>query len=254
MVSDESSLKIVFKEEDHTYTREDSVLYTPVSTVIHSVEPKVDWKQAAIKNSKNLKRFKNISITPTELLAKWDNARVKGSQAGTIVHKIKEEEEGYISRDGEKYSMDITNLSDGVYRELMIYDHARKICGQSDKIEIIDNTINVLDYKTDKSIDFRGYSSEWKEAEKLLPPVSHLEKCNGNIYSLKMSLYMYMLWEANKGRLKPGKIKLIWCPIERDEDGIPILYDGIPKIIREQVIEIPYRKKEVLNILKAYES
>ncbi len=105
-------------------------------------------------------------------------------------------------------------------------------------------------HNTDKSIDFKAYATEWTEPEYLLPPVNHLQNCNGNIYALKMSLYMYMVWKQCKGRYKPGKIILRWCPIERDEDGIPILYDGVPKILKEEDIELPYLKKEVIKMLQ----
>ena len=105
-------------------------------------------------------------------------------------------------------------------------------------------------HNTDKSIDFRAYQTEWTEPEYLLPPVNHLQNCNGNIYALKMSLYMYMVWKQCKGKYKPGKIILKWCPIERDEDGIPVLYDGVPKIIKEEDIELPYLKKEVIKMLQ----
>ena len=61
---------------------------------------------------------------------------------------------------------------------------------------------------------------------------------------------MYMVWKQCKGKYKPGKIILKWCPIERDEDGIPILYDGVPRIIKEEDIELPYMKKEVIKMLQ----
>lgn len=105
-------------------------------------------------------------------------------------------------------------------------------------------------HNTDKSIDFRAYQTEWTDPEYLLPPLNHLQNCNGNIYALKMSLYMYMVWKQCKGKYKPGKIILKWCPIERDEDGIPVLYDGVPRIIKEEDIELSYMKKEVIKMLQ----
>jgi hypothetical protein len=68
-----------------------------------------------------------------------------------------------------------------------------------------------------------------------------------------MSLYMYLIWKASKGRFKPGKIILNWCPIERDYDGIPILYDhegnivesnGTPRILFEKKLKFLIGRKK----------
>ena len=255
-------MRIIFEEEGHKYYREDNVPYQSVSGFIHQVEPYIDWAAKAVKSAKNMKKYKGIDITPKELLAKWENAKNRGAEAGTLLHKKKEQEllgdTTLTIRNSEwlgdrKYSMDISSLEDNTtYPELLMYDHDLRICGQSDQVDIYNSVIDIIDTKTDKKIEFKSYTSEWVRPSYLKPPVSHLEACNGNLYSLKMSLYMYMVWKANGGRYKPGKIKLVWCPIERDEDGIPILYDGQPKQVGEEIIEIPYRKKEVMDILRQY--
>jgi hypothetical protein len=120
---------------------------------------------------------------------------------------------------------------------------------KSDEVRIENGVINVYDTKTDKEIVWHAYSSDWVKPEKLLEPLGHLDACNGNIYSIKMSLYMFLIWKANRGRFKPGKLILNWCPIVRDEDGIPILKDGQPQIIKEVAVEVPYRKREVMAML-----
>lgn len=251
-------MKVRFKQDTHQYFTEDGRELVSVSSFVKRFEVEKDWISIAEKKVKNLKKYEGINTTVEELLQKWEMKRNKGTEAGTLLHNSKEEELLGFSRikacsieDGCKWSIPVAELEDGyIYPELMIYDLDYMICGQSDKVIVENNTINIHDYKTDKSIDFKGYSSTWKDADKLLPPVSHLEECNGNIYSLKMSLYMYLLWKANKGRLKSGKIILEWCPIERDEEGIPILHKGKPKQLFHKNIEIPYRKKEVIEMLK----
>lgn len=132
----------------------------------------------------------------------------------------------------------------------MIYDTDYMICGQADKVIVTNNKIHVWDYKTDKDISFFAYTSQWVEPRKLLPPLSHLEDANGNIYSLKMSLYMYMLWKANNGRLRHGDLHIEHVHLKRDDDGIPILEDGKPVVEGSDVILLPYRRKEVEDMLK----
>lgn len=250
---------IKFVEHSHRYINEEGKDLISVSSFAKQFEPKKNWKEIASKVAKKQ------GVPLQDILDLWDMKRDKGSQAGTLFHNEREQElidnEFVFNKvaltkqccqfiDGAKYSIPITNIENNtVYPELMIYNTEHMICGQSDKIIVQDNKIHVYDYKTDKSIDFKAYSSEWVKPEKLLPPVSHLDNCNGNMYALKMSMYMYMLWKANKGRFKPGDIILEWCPLERDEDGIPILRDGKPTAVRKEIIKLPYLRKEVEAML-----
>ena len=75
------------------------------------------------------------------------------------------------------------------------------ICGQSDKVIVVDKKIHIWDYKTDAEITHKAFSNDWVKPRKLLAPLHHLDECSANIYSIKMSLYMYMLWKANKDAL-----------------------------------------------------
>lgn len=263
-------MAVKFQESGHKYFTLDDKPLISVSGFMHKFEQEKNWVEIAEKSAKNLKKYKSIIKTPAQIMAEWEVKRQKGAEAGTIIHKMKENE--LLAKKGEvriveshcdgsyKYALNVAELdNDTIYPELMIYDLDYGICGQSDEVEIKDDYIIVRDHKTDKEISFRGFSSQFTEPEMLLGPLSHLEHCNGNIYSIKMSMYMYLIWKANKGRFKPGKIILNWCPIERDNDGIPILYDdqgnivesgGTPRIIMEKEIEIPYRKKEVIAMLE----
>lgn len=246
---------VKFKQDTHQYFLEDRELIS-VSAFTKRFIPYKDWKKVAAKTAKAEGK------TTQELLDLWELKRKKGSDAGTIVHKIREEE--LINDPGCKLSKKMCPVINGcktslpisevennhIYPELMIYDTEHMICGQSDKVIIQDNKINIYDIKTDKEIKSRAFSSPWVKPEKLLPPLAHLDNCDKNIYCIKMSLYMYLLWKANRGKFKPGKIILEWNPIQRDEEGFPILYDGKPKVLFSRDIELPYRKKEVIDMLK----
>jgi hypothetical protein len=135
----------------------------------------------------------------------------------------------------------------------MIYDFENMICGQSDKVIIVGNKIHIWDYKTDAEIKFSSFSSKWVKPKKLLDPISHLDDCNGNIYSIKMSIYMYLLWKANKGKLRPGDIIIEHIHLKRDpeNDNIPILVDDKPVVEKIETITLPYRRKEVIEMLKS---
>lgn len=261
---------VKFQESGHKYfTIDGERELISVSGLMHKFEKPKNWVEIAKKKSNNLKKYEGVIKSPDTLLKEWEEKRIKGTEAGTMVHKVKEQE--LLARKGEvtmmesvsdadyKYALNIKQLENNtIYPELMIYDLDYGICGQSDEVEIKNGIIYVRDYKTDKSIEKKAFSSQYTEAEKFLPPLSHLDNCNYNAYSLKMSLYMYLIWKANKGKYKPGTITLIWCPIDRDEDGIPILYNeqgepdanGKPRILKEELVEVPYRKKEVIAMLE----
>lgn len=260
--------RIKFIEDGHLYLLEDddSVEYKSVSHVVHELELKKDWdairKKYAKKNGGTAQEWKD----------KWDLKAKKSTEAGTALHE--QEEDALLAKKeitinnivckiqptGKKseikYSLPLTELKNNtIYPELMIYDHTYKICGQSDRVDIVDNTIQILDFKTDKEIKRKAFSlpERFIEPEKLLTPLSHLDNCNFNVYSLKMSLYMYMVWKANP-HFKCGKIVLIHKELERDADEIPVLYDGKPRVLRTTEIELPYLRKEVKEILKLYAS
>lgn len=256
-------MKIFFREKDHKYFNEEKVDYKSVSHIGHLLEPKKDWREQANWSAAKISRESGIEITGEELFNKWEFKKNKSTEAGTILHSI--EEQALLNcphpifygtacslktcsfENGLKISIPIEGLDNNtVYPELIIYNHTLKIAGQSDKVIIVNNTINVWDYKTDDQIKYEGYNGST-----LLNPVSHLQNCNFDMYSLKMSLYMHLLHKKNPD-LKTGELILERRVIERDKYGIPILTNGIPTVIKKENLKLPYREKEVIDICKWY--
>lgn len=259
--------KIKFIPDSHQYMDEKGELKS-VSRFTDEFKPKVDWKEVAKRSAAKLTKA-GTPTTVEQLLQKWANKRDKSAEAGTLFHQIKEQEllntinpefygieckqEEASYEDGHKVSIPISELQNNtVYPELMTYDLDHMICGQADKVIVVKNTINVWDYKTDMEISFVGWSNQWTSPRKLLKPLDHLDDCNGNIYAIKMSLYMYMLWKANKGKFKPGELIIEHVTLKRDQenDNIPMIEDGRPVILDIKQIKLPYLKKEVMAMLK----
>jgi hypothetical protein len=260
--------KIKFKPEDHTYHSEKGELIS-VSKFTEQFKEKVDWKEIAKRYAAKMTK-NGTPMTTAQVLKKWENKRDKAAQIGTLYHNLRENQiimmddpEFYGKKCnkkvgtyhlGFKESLPICEIENNtVYPELMIYDMDYMICGQSDKVIVINNQIHIWDYKTDAEISFKGFSNQWTKPKKLLPPLEHLDDCNGNIYSIKMSLYMYLLWKANKGQFKPGDIMIEHINLKRDpeNDNLPILgKDGLPIVLKIDQIKLPYRKNEVISMLK----
>lgn len=259
--------KVKFIEKTHQYLDEDNKELISVSAFTERFKEKTDWTAIAKKVAEKQKRA-GTPTTTEEILKKWETKRDLSASIGTLYHTIREEE---LIKEGnpifynvpceteqcryegdDKWSFPINELKNNtVYPELMIYDFDYMICGQSDKVIVANNKINIWDYKTDAEIKFHAFSSQWVKPKKLLSPLGHLDECNGNIYSIKMSLYMYLLWKANRGRFRPGDIIIEHVHLRRDpqNDNIPILVNEKPVVDKIEKIVLPYRKKEVMDML-----
>lgn len=259
--------KVKFIENTHQYLTEDNKELISVSAFTERFKNKVDWKEIAKKVAAKKTRLGEPTTTQ-EVLDRWERKRDLAAAIGTNYHSFREMDahdrpnfydvacdvEFCPMIEGNKWSMPINQLKNNTeYRELMIYDMDYMICGQADKVIVVNKKINIWDYKTDAKIDFKAFSSKWVEPTKMLPPLSHLEECNTNIYSIKMSLYMYLLWKSNRGMLKPGDIILEHIHLKRDpdNDNLPIIdkVTGHPIVLKIDKIKLPYRKKEVMDML-----
>lgn len=260
--------KIKFLEDTHQYIDLEGRELISVSVFTERFKEEVDWNAIA----KRIARKQTKQGEPTtaeQVLKKWKNKGTMSAGIGSIYHSVRENE--LLNQDnpifydvscskkpcdyigGVKHSIPINLLENNtVYPELMIYDTDYMICGQADKVIVTDKTIHVWDYKTDMEIKFKAFSSQWVRPTKLLPPLDHLDDCNANIYSIKMSLYMYLLWKANKGRFKVGDLVIEHVQLERDpdNDNLPILRKGVPVVKKIEQIKLPYRKKEVMEMLE----
>lgn len=260
--------KIKFKEDTHQYFSDKQELIS-VSKFTERFKNEVNWDQVAQRVATKLTK-EGTPTTKAQILKKWEFKRNVSAQVGTLYHNLREEEllkqesvefystkctpQGCTYSDGMKNSIPIHDLENNkVYPELMIYDTEYMICGQSDKVIVTDNKIHIWDYKTDDRIEFKGYSTQWQKPKRFKTPLDHLEECNGTTYAIKMSLYMYLLWKANKGRFKPGEIVIEHIKLQRDpnKDNIPILdKDNKPIVLGSSQIVLPYLKDEVIAMLK----
>lgn len=260
-------MNIKFLEKEHQYLTEDGRELISVSAFTEKFKPKTDWNIIA-KRIANKQTKAGEPTTTEDILQKWENKRNRSAEIGTLYHSIREDAlmnesnpifynipcatKQCVYAGTDKWSIPISKLDNNtVYPELMIYDIEYMICGQADKVIVTNNKINIWDYKTDAEIKFQAFSNQWTKPQKLLGPLGHLDDCNANIYSIKMSMYMYLLWRANKGHLRPGDIMIEHVQLERDpdNDNLPVLFQGKPVVKKIENILLPYRKKEVMDML-----
>jgi len=268
-------MTVIFKEKGHTYEslnkdlEKDDFKWTSVTSFVGMFKPKFNAKAQAKKSCKN-KRSKWYGMTEKEILNAWDGETQRAIKLGNWYHNQREEnicEFNTIERDGVEVPIirpiiDQTGtkiapeqkLKDGVYPEHFVYLKSLGICGQADLVTIVNNKINILDYKTNKEIKEKGFTNWEGITSKMYNPVNHLDDCNLNHYNLQLSLYAYVIKKHNP-KLKIGKLQIQHVKFKKigeDKFGYPIneMKDGEPIIENIKMYELPYLKDDVMNLIK----
>jgi hypothetical protein len=264
-------MDLVFTAKTHTYKSIDDPYrkWVSVTKLVENFKPKFDGEAVALKSSKN-KKSKWYGLTPEEILDIWAKENKRSLELGTWYHQEREKDllshdtirrNGIdlpiivpIEQDGLKFSSD-QNLISAIYPEHLVYLKSAGICGQADRVEVIGDTVDIYDYKTNKEIKVEAYSSWDGTSDKMLPPLEHLDNCNLMHYALQLSIYMFIVLKHNH-HLKPGKLEIHHIIFEKEGDdkyGYPITkYDENNNPIVKEVVpyELPYLKDEVNSMLK----
>jgi len=158
-------MSIVFKADDHSYTSiegEEQIKWTSVTSLISKLKKHFDKEGVAKKVSKN-KKSKWYGIKPEDIIKIWDDEALRATTLGTYYHNQREadlcslsslEVDGVIipiippvpEIDNLKYAPS-QKLEPGVYPEHMVFLKSAGICGQSDLVEVVNDKINIIDYK-----------------------------------------------------------------------------------------------------------
>lgn len=266
-------MAITFTAETHKYEstkdEEKQIDWVSVTSLVGLFKKPFDQKGIAEKASKN-KNSKWYGMTPEEIIKVWKGETNRAVNLGSWYHDQREtellmcntiERSGLklpiinpLEQDGVKIAPDQT-LAPGIYPEHLVYLKSAGVCGQADRVEVLQDTIDLYDYKTNKEIKTEGFTSWDGVTQKMLGPLKHLDDCNFNHYALQLSVYMYVMLKHNHN-LKPGKIQIHHIVFEKsgqDEFGYPIAaLDPVGDPIVKQVVpyDLPYMKKEVQDMLK----
>lgn len=268
-------MAVKFLPEDHKYVSIDpaeSIPWVSVTSIISKLKQPFEAEKIAEKSSKN-KRSKWYGMTKQEILDAWKSESERAISVGNWYHNQREEDilgletierhgrvipimQPLSDTEGLKIAPD-QKLKDGMYPEHFVYMKSLGLCGQSDLVEVVDGTVHITDYKTNKEIRSESFKDWEGVSQKMNPPVSHLDDCNLNHYNLQLSIYMYMILKHNP-KLKAGTMMLQHIMFEdegKDDNGYPILKvnDLGDPIIKDIVYyDLPYLKNEVLSIVNWY--
>lgn len=264
-------MAISFQANNHEYKSldpADNIEWLGVTTFVSQFKPKFDAAAQALKSSRN-KKSKWYGMDPVVIQQMWTNEGERGMGLGTFYHNQREAD--LVSLDsiqrlgrqipiikplmeGDLKIAPSQNLTEGIYPEHMVYLKSAGICGQSDRVEVVNNTVDIYDYKTNKEIKLKGYTNWEGITSKMTGIMSHLDDCEFNHYALQLSLYMYIILKHNP-KYNPGKLQIQHIIFERDgEDkfGYPItkLNENGDPIVKEIVpYDLPYLKDEVRSMI-----
>tara|TARA_Y100000592_G_scaffold73042_1_gene113668 strand:- start:611 stop:1420 length:810 start_codon:yes stop_codon:yes gene_type:complete len=260
-------MSLRFKEEGHIYESDDGILWTGVTSFVGMFKKKFDPKKISEKSAKN-KRSKWYGLTPKRIREIWENETKRAVDLGNWYHNERESdmlEFKTLERDGVSVPIfkpcieegvkiaPKQKLVDGIYPEHFVYLKSAGLCGQADRVEIVNGKINIIDYKTNKEIKEKSYVNWEGISDKMFNPISHLDNCNLIHYNLQLSIYAYIIKKHNP-KLKIGNLVIQHVKFEsegEDEYGYPItkLSNGNPVIKDIKMYNLPYLKDEVLSMI-----
>jgi hypothetical protein len=210
---------LIFYEDEHSYFNADGVKYTGMTTFLKKFEGSgfdADGisKYKAIKESlptdvftkvkkraggwQNVKNYYDIICNKNEQLAKlinnkrleilgeWEQATINGS----LEHDKREKEiiENGLTWNGKYYPymnktiLDVTKEDVCVIPEIMLWCHDKKLCGLADLPVFDKGVCHILDYKTNKKIEHKGFMGKKMRGAFALHPDCNFSKYSGQLY------------------------------------------------------------------------
>lgn len=264
-------MPIKFLSDEHKYVSidaENSIEWTSVTSIISKYKKPFDADAIASKSSKN-KKSKWYGMSEDDIKQAWKNESAKAVNLGTWYHNQREKDllacntikindtDIPIIRPITENNLKVApiqKLENGIYPEHLVYLKSAGICGQADRVEVINGVVDIYDYKTNKEIKSVGYVNWEGISEKMLPPLHHLDDCNLNHYNIQLSLYMYMILKHNP-KLKPGKLVVEHIQFKeagKDAyDNRVVFYDDKGEPVVDKIVQyhLPYLKTEVIGII-----
>lgn len=264
-------MSVIFQAKDHSYKSinpEENIDWMSVTSFVSLFKPKFDAAAQAVKSARNPKS-KWYKLPVEEIVAAWESEGKRATDLGTWYHDQREKDISShltIQRagveipiikpiyNGELKMAPEQRLVEGIYPEHFVYLKSAGICGQSDRVEVVKSTVDIIDYKTNKEIKLKSFKNYEGISQKMLGPCAHLDDCNYYHYALQLSVYMYIIIKHNP-QLKPGKLTLHHVIFEEeglDKYGYPIAKkddQGNPIVKEIFPYDVPYLKSEVIAMI-----
>lgn len=187
-----------------------------------------------------------------DILDEWQKTNEESCTRGTAIHAELENSFYKMGANctlkkfgiGGKFVCDKgrtkLDLEDGVYPEYLISrvsdDGILRLAGQIDLLVKKGHHYTIIDHKTNKSIDKKGYyNSATRTTAKMKYPLNNLEDCNYSHYNLQLSTYAWMVQKLDP-EAEIDDLILNWYPHEGGNE----------------LFHMEYLKKDVVKMLSWY--
>lgn len=240
---------IDFHEEEHFYTINDYKFNCSVTQLIETYAQEFD--SDGISQMVANKR----GISQKEVLDEWKKENEFSCIKGSCIHlkaqslwmgtnyeidyntiddtidkdRLKKEYD-IMSKQAIDFYNDYKDMYDMIKDEFIVWSKEFDIAGSIDGIMYNKNTQQcfILDFKSNKDLQFKS-----KYRKKMKVPLHELDDVNGQHYYVQLSIYKYLIEKYTN--IKVDELFIVYFNINAD---------------RYEIIEIPYLKKEVEEILE----
>lgn len=211
--------RLQFDPESHTYTLDGNRKLTSVTTVIETYFPSFN-PDDAIRKMKRKGTHPLASKPPEEIKQIWEEKKLNSQAAGTRMHAaIEAHLKGEPVSDHDEVlrfvdAIHPSQLGNVVTTEWAIYDEEWGIAGTLDALFRKGDWFLLADWKRSKIKN----ANRWESA---LNPISHLQSCNYEKYSLQLSLYRLILERKYQMPMGPFHPTIVQLHPEADFKAIP---------------------------------
>jgi len=180
-------------------------------------------------------------LTVQEVLAMWKQVNEDSCTYGTEVHLLMEDyvNTGIIKDSPYKHFVEQfktfreANITGKLHSEVMVYSEDLMVAGMVDLIEKVGDTVNILDFKTNKKLEKK---SQW--GSKMINGLWYLEDVNFIHYEIQLSLYAYLC--ELKG-LKIGDLIILYF-----NPKTQLLETHTARYMRNEILHILEKKKDFI--------
>lgn len=248
---------ILFNDEEHAYYhRNSSRRYTSATQLVHLVENEFNtWEEAVGMAQRH-------GHTPEYWVKKWQTKTDRAIQDGNALHARQEEfslmrgihvSQGNLirvqnlDRALEAVEYDYIYLPDGMYVEMLLWNHLHAIAGRADRVILstqynYERVADIEDHKSNERIRTHSFFDKETGYRMMKDPLGHLMDCEFYRYALQLSIYQFMLEMMG---FKPGYRRVLHYP------PLPIDLASYPgeRSPKPTVHDLPYLRDEVLTLI-----
>lgn len=259
-------IDVTLHEPTHTYSDSYGLKYDSVSSIIAHFKEKFDPNKLMSNGRTLIENYvaKN-GHTAEYWLNEWEKNKNHRCDVGSAFHKAKEDMANFsqfLKHDIKTFpvrriqeetdrnpGIDYSQLPDGAYQELTLFNRRHMIAGQADKVIIEKPYFDIDDYKTNGDFKTESFKPPRGKHKMMAPPFAHLMDCHLGHYTVQLSIYAWMLMQFG---LIPRNLRILHYQI-RQADEKAVL-EGKDINVEPTIYMVKFQETAVEKALAYYRS